>query len=374
MPPGRTRPRGRRRAACAGGRPGARPSRPRPATAGRAGAAACPRPEHGASTSTWSAQPGRSGGRAASATSVERRSVTPVRSALRATSRARREPMVAGHHGGPGGGQGRRLAPGGGAQVERPGRPARRRPPPPPAAMPGPARSRRAARSPRRGRSSPRARPGPASCPRSAVRAAEHPVGHAEPDGVARARPPASVATLRSTALTSPRTDLGAIATVSDTAAWAGTPAKATWYAPRRSTLRTRPVGRLGQEPVDEEVAGPAHAGGAVDQLGDEPPVAGVEARRAPARRAGPGWRTRPPGRCGRGRRAPPAGPTGRAAAAAHVPEPVAGLPVGAVGPARPPASACALGLDLQQVERPVAGWGRPRCRGPLVERGAPTA
>ena len=37
--------------------------------------------------------------------------------------------------------------------------------------------------------------------------------------------------------------------------------------------------GRLCQVAVDQEIAGPAHAGRAVDQLGDEPAVARVEAR-----------------------------------------------------------------------------------------------
>ena len=88
----------RRRAGRAGGRPGGRRRRPRSASGRRAGGAGRPRPEHGASTSTRSNDPGRNGGRRPSATTTGTRVGGPVRPALPATSPARAGADVGGHH------------------------------------------------------------------------------------------------------------------------------------------------------------------------------------------------------------------------------------------------------------------------------------
>ena len=114
-----------------------------------------------------------------------------------------------------------------------------------------------------------------------------------------------------------------------------------------------------GEEAVDEEVAGPPHARGAVDELGGEVPVAGLERRALEQLREQRGWRRRRRARCGRGHRA------------ASVPGGERHVPSGSPGCQRAPLAhaagihaALALGLHLDELHLAVGGRaraGRPR-------------
>ena len=265
-----------------------------------------PRPEHGASTSTRSNEPGRHGGRVPSATTTAtpsaprsgRRWPPPARRAPGRTSAATTRAPAAGERGG--------LAAGRGAQVEHPVARPRRRPRSPPAATPGPGRSRRPARStvagsfiavdggqrPRRARDRP---PEPARPSRARSAGWRR-----------RATPPATSATRRSTALTRPRAGRGATPTVSDTAACGGDAGERELVGAEAQGVADRASTRAGQEPVDQVVARPPHPGRAVHEVGDEPAVGGRPGPTGRAPRTAPGWRRRPRRRCGRARRAPP--------------------------------------------------------------------
>jgi len=114
----------------------------------------------------------------------------------------------------------------------------------------------------------------------------------------------------RSTALTRPRPLLGATSTVSDTAAWGAEPRKTscTHRDGGRCEPRAEAVERAVTGLVRDPVARPSHAGGAVDELRDEGPIAIARPLR-PRSEGTRGWRTRPPPRSARVPRARGRGP-----------------------------------------------------------------
>ena len=71
---------------------------------------------------------------------------------------------------------------------------------------------------------------------------------------------------------------MGATSTVSPTAAWGAICEEVELVGAEAEGVADAEVEVAGEEAVDEEVAGPAHAGGAVDELGGEVPVARLEA------------------------------------------------------------------------------------------------